>query len=185
MNVKRLLAAAALAAASLGLAAAPAFPNNTSPHQEEQDGCDHGATSKDCRPDPSENGKDCEPHGNHGGVNEDHCVQVPGEEVTTTTSSSTTTTAPVVIVGDPVDVVETPPADVTPNLGCTTPDGFPYLTNIEQGGCSGPGVADLNDVKATRVVELAHTGTNPAALIVAGFALIMLGVALRSAVTNR
>jgi hypothetical protein len=38
------------------------------------DPCSHGNTNKPCRPDPQpDNGKDCEHHGNHGGVNEDHC----------------------------------------------------------------------------------------------------------------
>jgi hypothetical protein len=43
------------------------------PHHEEQDGCDHGNTGKACRPDPSPHGKDCDKHGKHGGINEDHC----------------------------------------------------------------------------------------------------------------
>lgn len=79
-------------------------------NKEEEDGCDHGATGKECREDPSDNGKDCEQHGNHGGVNEDHCVTtttIPGTTTTTvkaTTSSTTTTTLPltttVVRIGD-------------------------------------------------------------------------------------
>lgn len=44
------------------------------PHHEEADGCDHGATGKPCKDDPQpDHGKDCEKHGNHGGINEDHC----------------------------------------------------------------------------------------------------------------
>jgi hypothetical protein len=51
------------------------------------DDCSHGNSGKDCRPDPNENGKDCEDHGNARG-NEDHC----GPATTTTTTPTTTTT---------------------------------------------------------------------------------------------
>lgn len=48
---------------------------NPPAHQEEADGCDHGATGKACRPDPQpDKGKECQVHGNHGGINEDHCA---------------------------------------------------------------------------------------------------------------
>ena len=55
------------------------------------DDCSHGNSGKDCRPDPNQNGKDCEDHGNAKG-NEDHCDQ--GETTTTvpTTTNETTTT---------------------------------------------------------------------------------------------
>ncbi|MCG7323806.1 hypothetical protein [Arsenicicoccus bolidensis] len=46
----------------------------TTPHAEEADGSDHGATGKPAKDDPNPGkGKDCVQHGNHGGVNEDHC----------------------------------------------------------------------------------------------------------------
>lgn len=65
---------AALAATIALLFAAPvsATTGTTNP-------CSHGNSGKDCRDDPNQNGKDCDPHGG-GGVNEDHC-----KDTTTTT----------------------------------------------------------------------------------------------------
>lgn len=44
------------------------------------DGCDHGASNKECREDPQpDKGKDCEQHGKPGvggGENEDHCKKI-------------------------------------------------------------------------------------------------------------
>jgi hypothetical protein len=55
--------------------------------------CDHGNSSQDtCKPDPQpDHGKDCEAHGNSGGVNEDHCVAETTTTDTTTTTETTTT----------------------------------------------------------------------------------------------
>ncbi|MEI2713511.1 MAG: hypothetical protein V9G04_09525 [Nocardioides sp.] len=53
---------------------ASADPGNGRAHQEQVDGCDHGATGRPCRPDPQPTkGQDCLVHGNWGGINEDHC----------------------------------------------------------------------------------------------------------------
>jgi hypothetical protein len=54
------------------------------------DNCSHGNSDKDCRPDPNENGQDCEDHGNASG-NEDHCDAVDTTTTTTTTSTTETT----------------------------------------------------------------------------------------------
>jgi hypothetical protein len=72
--------------------------------------CEHGNSGKPCRDDPQpEHGKDCQAHGNQGGVNEDHCGGVttpepppppttvnqpppPTTTVTTTTTATTTAT---------------------------------------------------------------------------------------------
>jgi hypothetical protein len=52
--------------------------------------CGHGNTSKPCKDDSQpDKGKDCEAHGNNGGVNEDHCK---GEETTPTDTTTTDTT---------------------------------------------------------------------------------------------
>lgn len=88
---------------------------------EQQDGCDHGATGRDCKPDPQpDKGKDCEVHGRNdvGGVNEDHCLNI---DTTTTTVPTTVTTVPetttttVVVPTTPTTVstdTQVPPADV-------------------------------------------------------------------------
>lgn len=141
--IRRIVALSALSIVAFAPAAFAA------PHGEEADGCDHGATSKPCRPDPQpDRGKDCDVHGNHGGVNEDHCA---GTSTTTTTLTDTTTTTTPVRTGTPVTTSTTEgtpstsvPSDssgddsLTPYLGCVTPEGHPYLTNVEQGGCGAP-----------------------------------------------
>lgn len=97
----------------LVLSASPAYG---SPHGEEADGCDHGATSKPCRPDPQpEHGKDCLVHGQHGGVNEDHCLPTTTTTTTVPSVPSTTTTT---------TRATTPPGTTTP----TTPPGIPIST---------------------------------------------------------
>src|SRR5689334_8687014 len=76
--------------ASVFAAGPPSSPPGQGP-------CSHGNSDKTCRPDPSTNGKDCDPHGNNGvgGVNEDHCLGTPvtTTDVPVTTTPVTTTTA--------------------------------------------------------------------------------------------
>jgi hypothetical protein len=91
--------------------------------------CSHGNTGKDCKPDPSSNGKDCDLHGNNGGVNEDHClatttttdVVVTTPEVTTTNETTTTTTTntstPTATVGTTAAGTNTPAAPTAPTSG--------------------------------------------------------------------
>ena len=56
-------------------------PKQTTAHAEEADGSDHGATGKPAKDDPNPGkGKDCIQHGNHGGINEDHCGPVDRPE---------------------------------------------------------------------------------------------------------
>lgn len=92
-------------------------PTTTSaPHGEEDDGCDHGASGKPCKDDPEpDHGKDCETHGNHGGVNEDHCGESTGTPTgtTTTTPSGTTTTTPSGTTSTSPTTPYTPPSTST------------------------------------------------------------------------
>jgi hypothetical protein len=71
--------------------------------------CNHGNADKECKADPQpEHGKDCEAHGNSGGVNEDHCRP---QETTPTTPTQTT------------------PSDTTPQS--TTPTQVPEPSSTE------------------------------------------------------
>lgn len=117
-----------------------------------------------------------DPHGLDADKDGVACESLPSTSTTTTTSSpvttdTTTATAPT--------TTTTVPVSVTPSLGCVTPSGHPYLTNIEQGGCpgpigtDGPSVADLNDQKAT---ELPRTGWDAGLLFVIGTALFLAGL---------
>ena len=98
----------------------------TTPHAEEADGSDHGATGKPAKDDPNPGkGKDCVQHGNHGGVNEDHCGPAdrpdgPGTETPTPSEPKPETPKP------ESPQPETPkPGDTTPETpkpGDTTPE---------------------------------------------------------------
>lgn len=56
--------------------------------------CQHGNSNKACKPDPQpSHGKDCQKHGKHGGLNQDHCIVTPSSpkpSVTPTPSATTT-----------------------------------------------------------------------------------------------
>jgi hypothetical protein len=82
-----------LAVAALGFGVAIGLSGNP----PGRDPCSHGETGKPCRDDPQPgHGKDCDEHGKHGGVNEDHCrpptTTTQTTETTGTTTTQTTTT---------------------------------------------------------------------------------------------
>jgi hypothetical protein len=96
-HAAKILALSVLLVAGIGASAAlatPTTPNGNGPPStvpgSPGDDCSHGNSDKDCRPDPNENGKDCDDHGNARG-NEDHCDA--GSTTTTTTTESTTSTS--------------------------------------------------------------------------------------------
>jgi hypothetical protein len=84
--------------------------------------CEHGNALKPCKDDPQpDNGKDCEAHGNNGGVNEDHCK---GDE-TTQTETTPTETTPTETTPTETTPTETTPTETTPS------DGPPQRTTTE------------------------------------------------------
>jgi hypothetical protein len=100
--------------------------NGKPPSPPGQDECEHGNAAKPCKEDPQpDNGKDCEEHGNHGGVNEDHCKgeETPPSDTTPsdTTPSDTTPndTTPNDTTPNDTTPNDTTPSDTTP--GQTTP----------------------------------------------------------------
>jgi hypothetical protein len=92
--------------------------------------CNHGNADKECKADPQpEHGKDCEAHGNSGGVNEDHCRP---QETTPTTPTETTPTTPTETT--PTTPVVTTPTETTPNVTTpqsTTPTQAPEPSSTE------------------------------------------------------
>jgi len=89
--------------------------NGKPPSPPGQGECEHGNAAKPCKDDPQpDKGKDCEEHGNQGGVNEDHCK---GEDTTPTETTPTDTT--------PTDTTptETTPTDTTPQETVPTDGG--------------------------------------------------------------
>jgi hypothetical protein len=125
---KRQLAAAKLAGmvvlliVGVGVSGAFADPGNgngppsTVPGSPGDD-CSHGNADKDCRPDPNENGKDCEDHGNARG-NEDHC----GPATTTNTTPTTTTTTSTTTTNE-TTTTPTTETTTTQSTTTTTPQG--------------------------------------------------------------
>src|SRR5919197_819415 len=67
---------AGLLFAGVGVSSALADPGNGPPSSPPGQGeFEHGNSGQECKPDPQpEHGKDCDDHGNLGGVNEDHCL---------------------------------------------------------------------------------------------------------------
>jgi hypothetical protein len=141
------------------------------PHQEQADGSDHGNSNKPAKDDPNpDKGKDCELHGNHGGINEDHCATpevVPPVVVVDPiieTPVVETETDPV-RVGVPVSVDELPAADVL----ATDTVPVPVPTEI--------GTA-LVLTKPEPLTQLPRTG-NTLMLVGIGLGLVSLGVGLK------
>jgi hypothetical protein len=83
-----------------------------------QDECEHGNSAKPCKEDPQpDKGKDCEVHGNNGGVNEDHCK---GDETTPTETTPTDTTPTETTTPTDSTPTETTPNDTTPQVTVPT-----------------------------------------------------------------
>ena len=80
--------------------------------------CEHGNSAKPCKEDPQpDKGKDCEDHGNHGGVNEDHCA---GNEPTIPDETTPDDTTP-----DDTTPTETTPQDTVPTETTSTSSTSP------------------------------------------------------------
>ena len=91
--------------------------NDKPPSPPGQDECEHGNTAKPCKEDPQpDKGKDCEAHGNNGGVNEDHCK---GDETTPTETTPTTPTETTPTETTTTTATDSTPTETTPNE--TTP----------------------------------------------------------------
>jgi hypothetical protein len=129
-----LLIAGMVAAFGLGSAAAYAATSDKPPAPPGQGECEHGNSQKPCKDDPQPtHGKDCENHGNSGGVNEDHCATTTTETTTTTTSGTTPgTTTP----QETTTPQGTTPTDSTP--GGTPPDQTPSGETPPASSSSGP-----------------------------------------------
>jgi len=137
-----------------GSMVAYAAPGN--PHHEEQDGCDHGNANKPCKDDPQpDHGQDCLEHGNHGGINEDHCA----------TPTPTPTPTP----------TDTPTPTPTPTVTPTEPP-------FGEGGGDCPAddpCIDLTKPKGNQPKGLAKTGPETALLLLlAGFGFLFTGSGL-------
>ena len=151
------------------------------------DDCSHGSNTVPCRPDPNQNGKDCEDHGNAKG-NEDHCNQT-----TTTESTPETTTTVETITTNPGTTTNPGSSGTTPGNGGSpsTPAGgsapssasAPPVTTPEQQQAP---AAQVKGAKASRVAaasstpgQLPFTGFPAWALALIGSAMLAAGLGIR------
>lgn len=97
-------------------------------------GCNDQVNGASCVPDPSDEGQDCEAHGNNADGNENHCLPTPTETTTTTavtttvvpttappTTETTATTTTTEVTPPPSETQTTPPS--SPTKQASTPDG--------------------------------------------------------------
>ena len=187
--------------AGIGVSAALADPGNgngppTTVPGSPGDDCSHGNSGSDCRPDPNQNGKDCEDHGNARG-NEDHCDQTgttttdttSTTETTTTTSTSTTTetvTTPVTTTnpGSP-GTPPAPPGNDGSSAGSGPSSSTPPVT-VTKPGLKKQLAHQVKSVRAARVSrgsskpgELPFTGFPAWAVALIGSVLLTAGLGLR------
>ena len=162
---KLMVVAAMIAAFGLGGAAAFAASTDKPPSPPGQGECGHGNTGKPCKEDPQpDRGKDCENHGNHGGVNEDHCK---GEETTPTETTPTTPTETTPTT--PTETTPTTPTETTPTTPTETTTTSTRTTPPETTPDTDPAVeeeeAQQQDVVAPSVQQqVKPTQSGPAAV---------------------
>jgi hypothetical protein len=128
------LALGVIAGGMTGLAASAAPP----PAPPGQGDCSHGNSGKECKPDPSTNGKDCEQHGNNGvgGVNEDHCLATTPATTTVDTTTSIDTTTTNATTTNQATTNQTTSATTTTNKTETTPVTTPTTSTPTPAGSS-------------------------------------------------
>lgn len=137
MRVSGILARGALAAAIIIIALAGTARASQPVDPPGQGECDHGNSQQTCKPDPQpSHGAECDPHGQQGGDNEDHCASQPPEVTPSpepTTEPSPEPTASPSATPEPTPSVSPGPPDPTPSPSPTpsvqpTPDPTPEPT---------------------------------------------------------
>jgi hypothetical protein len=199
LHLAKVMAFAGLLLAGIGASAALATPggNGNGPQPtvpgSPGDDCSHGNNGKDCRPDPNENGQDCDDHGNARG-NEDHCqASTPTTSTTTTTTqtttttpstSTTTTTTPTTSTGSTTTTSSSPgTTTTTPTSGGTagtaTPPTKPELQ--KELAKQAKGVRGTRSHVRSNPNELPFTGFPAWLLAAIGATMLAAGFALRRA----
>jgi hypothetical protein len=179
LKAAKLATMVGLLIAGIGVSAALADPGNgsgngppTTAPGSPGDDCSHGNSGADCRPDPNENGKDCEDHGVARG-NEDHCDAV---DTTTTTETSTTSTTTTTTTTTTTGTTTNPgrPSDPPPPQNGGSPSSSP--SGPESSSAATPPVTKpqlakelAHQVKAGRVVRVSHGSSKPGELPFTGF----------------
>jgi hypothetical protein len=137
--MKRIIMIAAMIAAfGLGGAAAFAGTSDKPPSPPGQAECEHGNSQKPCKDDPQpDKGKDCDEHGNSGGVNEDHCKNETTPTETTPTETTPTETTPTETTPTETTPTETTPTDTT-STETTPAETSPEETTVTETTSSEP-----------------------------------------------
>jgi hypothetical protein len=204
LNAARIAALVGLLLAGVGVSAAlaaPDAPNAGGPPStvpgSPGDDCSHGKSGTDCRPDPNENGKDCDDHGNAHG-NEDHCDQAattttPPTSTDTTTTVDTTTTATTTATTTTPQTTTTPTTTQTGTTPATTTATTPVTAAAPPATAPGttPSATSGSPVtkpelqkelakqaKEARAGRVSHASSNPRELPFTGFpawALAIIG----------
>jgi hypothetical protein len=158
-----------LAAFGLGTAAAFAATSDKPPAPPGQGSCDHGngdasGSAGPCKDDPSENGKDCDEHGNKGGVNEDHCLPDTTTTETTTTETTTTetTTSETTTESTPTESTPTSSTETTPQQETTPAETTTPSDEDEQAPAQEPGVFTPPVQKSTSKVQVVSAAASQA-----------------------
>jgi hypothetical protein len=141
----------------IGVFAGIALANGPPSSPPGQGECQHGNSGQECKPDPQpEHGKDCEEHGNQGGVNEDHCLGETNPPPTNPPPTNPPPTQPPPTTTDP-----TPPAPpvppVSPPSGPACPDGG--ANNAGKDGVAGNDACARPVPPTTPASAPASTGT--------------------------
>jgi hypothetical protein len=204
LNVARVVTLVGLLIAGVGVSAAlaaPGTPNAGGPPPtvpgSPGDDCSHGNSGQDCRPDPNENGKDCDDHGNARG-NEDHCDAATTTTTTPTTSTTTSTTTTTKTTTTTPTTSTTPTnTGTTPGTTTTTPGSSapPASTGSVAGASSAPvtkpaknPASQIKGARAAHVAsaggELPFTGFPAWALALAGSLMLATGLGLRKVASD-
>jgi len=197
LHAAKVLALAGLLVAGIGASAAlatPGSPNAGGPPPtvpgSPGDDCSHGNSGKDCRPDPSTNGQDCEDHGKARG-NEDHCDQASTTTTTTPDSSTTSTSSSTTTTDSSTTTTTTTTTNggstSTPSTSTSATASAPTTTGATVGASALPTKAGLQkelakQAKGVRAASVA-TRTNARELPFTGFpawAFALIGAALLS-----
>jgi len=163
LTAAKLTAMVGLLIAGIGVSAAFADSGNgngpppTVPGSPGND-CSHGNSGQYCGPDPNQNGKDCEDHGNARG-NEDHCDQT-GTTTTDTTSTTETTTTDTTTTSSTTTSTTTK-TDTTPTTSTNpgspgTPPAPPGNDGSSAGSAPSPANQPATVTKPGLQKQLAH-----------------------------
>lgn len=187
VKAAKLVAMVGLLIAGIGVSAAFADPGNgngngppTTVPGSPGDDCSHGNSGADCRPDPNQNGQDCEDHGNASG-NEDHCDAVDTTtETTTTTESSTTSTTTTTTTTGTTTTTKSPGSPGAPPTGSggspSSPPAGPESSSASTPPVITPPITKpqlqkelAHQVRSAHVVRASRGSTKPGELPFTGF----------------